>query len=529
MDITNSTPAGIRVNIIVLAFTLVSSLVVFLRLFTRLVISKMAGWEDAFIVLAKVFSVGLTVLTTEQVMNGLGNHSLGLSNSELDILLKSFWASVWVYNLTLTTIKVSIVVQYFRIFPVRCFRIACLIVLGLVVAYGAWAVSSSVLICTPIAFSWDKSIPGGRCMNQLTVWITNAALNITLDVVIFLMPLLVIRGLSISKSQKRGLGTMFILGASVTLVSIVRLYSLDAIANSKDVSFDNTDHAALSAVEVNVGIVCACLPGMRPLFALVLPQYFSESPRYLKYRTFKIDVAAERNKYPLYTTGPPTAHITRPSTAQTRPTTAQVRPHTAHTRPNTAQTRPHTAQTSLNTTPPQLISTPPRLVTMPPRSSAASSRSTTAESKAETTPPRANILNEDSWQETFPLQSIFSRPSGQGSLLSQTTPTSPPPSPYLPMFQGHSRQGSNTSVSSTASAALERCIARLQAGFDARRMTPISPLSTAFPAPLRIRKSPSLPPGSWMRRPSTLSQTGLKELEIDKKLPPTPFPFGSPE
>ncbi|EMD88956.1 hypothetical protein COCC4DRAFT_31914, partial [Bipolaris maydis ATCC 48331] len=166
---------------------------------------------------------------------------------------------------------------------------------------------------------------------------------------------------------------------------------------------------------------------------------------------------------------------------------------------------------------------------MPPRSSAASSRSTTAESKAETTPPRADILNEDSWQETFPLQSIFSRPSGQGSLLSQTTPTSPPPSPYLPMFQGHSRQGSNTSVSSTASAALERCIARLQAGFDARRMTPISPLSTAFPAPLRIRKSPSLPPGSWMRRPSTLSQTGLKELEIDKKLPPTPFPFGSPE
>jgi hypothetical protein len=29
-------------------------LVVFLRLFTRLVISKMAGWEDAFIVLAMV-------------------------------------------------------------------------------------------------------------------------------------------------------------------------------------------------------------------------------------------------------------------------------------------------------------------------------------------------------------------------------------------------------------------------------------------------------------------------------------------
>jgi hypothetical protein len=54
MDLNNSTPAGTRVNIIVLAFTLVSGLVVFLRLFTRLVISKGAGLEDACIVLAMV-------------------------------------------------------------------------------------------------------------------------------------------------------------------------------------------------------------------------------------------------------------------------------------------------------------------------------------------------------------------------------------------------------------------------------------------------------------------------------------------
>ena len=66
-------------------------------------------------------------------------------------------------------------------------------------------------------------------MNQLTVWITNAALNITLDVVIFLMPLLVIRGLSISKSQKRGLGTMFILG--VRWVKLVRRKLCNGLTN----------------------------------------------------------------------------------------------------------------------------------------------------------------------------------------------------------------------------------------------------------------------------------------------------------
>jgi hypothetical protein len=59
MDLDSSTPAGTRVNIIVLAFTLVSGLIVFLRLFTRLVISKGAGLEDACIVFAMVSRLGL--------------------------------------------------------------------------------------------------------------------------------------------------------------------------------------------------------------------------------------------------------------------------------------------------------------------------------------------------------------------------------------------------------------------------------------------------------------------------------------
>ena len=114
--------------------------------------------------------------------------------------------------MTLITIKVSILTQYLRIFPIRSFRIACFVVLGLVLAYGSWAVASSILTCSPVAFSWDKSIKDGSCMNQLTIWVVNAGINIAQDVTIFLMPLFVIQGLPISKSQKKGLRAMFILG-----------------------------------------------------------------------------------------------------------------------------------------------------------------------------------------------------------------------------------------------------------------------------------------------------------------------------
>ena len=63
---------------------------------------------------------------------------------------------MWVYNLALILTKVSILVQYLRIFPIVWFRKACYGMLGLVVAYGGWAVFSSIFICYPVTYSWNK-------------------------------------------------------------------------------------------------------------------------------------------------------------------------------------------------------------------------------------------------------------------------------------------------------------------------------------------------------------------------------------
>jgi hypothetical protein len=102
---------------------------------------------------------------------------------------------------------------------------------------------------------------------------------------------------------------------SVTLVSVIRLYSLDEISNSIDVSFDNPAHATLSAVEVNVGIICACLPAMRPLFARLMPQYFSADTNI---RILDIEHAQQRPK-PQASTGTNTAQTNTP-----RATTPQI-------------------------------------------------------------------------------------------------------------------------------------------------------------------------------------------------------------
>lgn len=56
-----ATPAGTRVTTISLAFTLVAGMVVFLRLFARLVLIRTCGFEDAGIVIAMVKSARILI------------------------------------------------------------------------------------------------------------------------------------------------------------------------------------------------------------------------------------------------------------------------------------------------------------------------------------------------------------------------------------------------------------------------------------------------------------------------------------
>lgn len=129
------------------------------------------------------------------------------------MICQAFWASLWLYNLALTATKVSILIQYLRIFPVRRFRKACFLVLGITIAYGAWACIGNVLLCNPVAFFWDKSILDGHCMDRMVIWFTNAGVSIAQDITILLLPMPVIQTLQIPTGQKKGLVIMFALGA----------------------------------------------------------------------------------------------------------------------------------------------------------------------------------------------------------------------------------------------------------------------------------------------------------------------------
>lgn len=64
---------------------------------------------------------------------------------------------------------------------------------------------------------------------------------------------------------------------SVTAVSILRLQALVAFATSTNFTWDNYNIHFWSTIEINIGIMCACMPALRQILVWLFPVVFGGS------------------------------------------------------------------------------------------------------------------------------------------------------------------------------------------------------------------------------------------------------------
>lgn len=154
---------------VTVAFTVLAALATVARLVTRIGIVHHAGLDDVVISVAIVLSIMLTIAMCQQVKYGMGRHADTLSADDHVQSLVWFWASVWIYYLALCFAKLSILIQYLRLFPGRKFRVKCFFLIGIVIGWTFWAFFSALFACRPIRYFWDSSVQG-TCLNRLAVW-----------------------------------------------------------------------------------------------------------------------------------------------------------------------------------------------------------------------------------------------------------------------------------------------------------------------------------------------------------------------
>ncbi|KAI5361671.1 hypothetical protein Slin14017_G084040 [Septoria linicola] len=256
---------------VVTTFNFIAFVCVVLRLWTRIGIVRQAGWDDMVVSLAMFFTTVFAMCIMNQVHYGLGRHEASLSKSEQHHLLVWFWISIWNYYLGLGLAKLSIVLQYLRIFGhIPKFR-KCAYALGFIIfIFTWWTVFVSIFLCQPVSHFWEPHKPG-KCLTKLPLWFFNSSFNIATDIATAILPLPVVKSLNLPKRQRHALMAVFGLGGIICVISIVRFHSLYAIAVSDDPSWDNPLAALWAALEATVGIIASCLPTLKGLVTKYFP------------------------------------------------------------------------------------------------------------------------------------------------------------------------------------------------------------------------------------------------------------------
>ncbi|OBT52054.1 hypothetical protein VE04_07498, partial [Pseudogymnoascus sp. 24MN13] len=267
-----------------ISFTVLSSIFVVLRVIARFWIIKGAGWDDYTIVVAAAFNVGMAACQIEEVRYGAGRHVQFLETSQVVGILKYLFWSIISYCVTLSLVKTSILLQYYRIFGGNdATRYAIYAALIIVIAFGTECVISDIWTCVPVPAFWELSLrPTSKCVDQNKLFLANACINIATDLIIATIPLPIVHKLRIPFRQKIALMVILGIGWFICAVSMLRLNSIIDLAKQADSTFYSAETAYWSTIEVNVAIICACLPTLNPICRLFFPRYFrwTQSAKY---------------------------------------------------------------------------------------------------------------------------------------------------------------------------------------------------------------------------------------------------------
>lgn len=71
---------------------------------------------------------------------------------------------------------------------------------------------ASLLLCKPVVFNWDRSIPEGHCGNVKANGVAGAAINTAIDIATVCLPMPIIWGLHLPTKSKVSLSFIFGLG-----------------------------------------------------------------------------------------------------------------------------------------------------------------------------------------------------------------------------------------------------------------------------------------------------------------------------
>ncbi|KAK7964488.1 hypothetical protein PG988_011462 [Apiospora saccharicola] len=267
----------------------------FLRLYTRIVCVAAYGIDDHFYVFTCVLIVAYSSLETVAAYHGYGQYDL-----DGDAVARSTYFRMIGQTFSLIATgasKFTVGLFLLRLVVVRWMIIAIWVVMaimGILSTCSSTPPSYSSLgnvgvgltcyvvatiftwaACTPVVFTWDERIAGGKCIDTIPLAMGLALFTIVADLFFAILPWIFIWKLNIPKREK------IILAVSLSLGIFAAAAGAKRIMEVKGVRDVPVGVIVWSQVETAATLVCVGIPVCRPLWTRHLSKYFkSKSSAY---------------------------------------------------------------------------------------------------------------------------------------------------------------------------------------------------------------------------------------------------------
>jgi hypothetical protein len=180
--------------------------------------------------------------------------------------LQTLYALELVYTAALALAKIGVLLMYKRLFGInRKFSLAVNITIGLVVCWFIGVEIATLFQCRPVYRLWIPRTPG-KCFAIIEFFEGAAIPNVVTDAIILILPQPIIWKLRLPWSTRLALCGIFLLGALTACTSIGRLVAMLEFGTTKDFTWDAYAVIIWFSIEPPIGIACACIPCMGPLF-----------------------------------------------------------------------------------------------------------------------------------------------------------------------------------------------------------------------------------------------------------------------
>ncbi|KAI0455774.1 hypothetical protein F5B21DRAFT_470595 [Xylaria acuta] len=257
-------------------FIVIATLFVALRLYVPLRVTKhKLWWDDSGLVSRHIWDTPLAI----------------------PILKLPYWTTLVAALAQPITglVKLALLLLYYRIFqPNRLVRYG--------IYFGMAAVSTVYTVWTFVFIF--QSVLNSETGSRLS-W-AQAAFNVATDVYIFVLPISGVLKLHTSRKRKIGIAGVFSTGLAAIVLSVLTLYwRVQYDGKDMDATWNATTRIVISVLEIDVGIMCACMPLFGPLFA--------KDGRFSKWTTY---IRSMRSR--LLSTRTASRHTTDPESQQPR-------------------------------------------------------------------------------------------------------------------------------------------------------------------------------------------------------------------